>query len=80
MKHPYVTFWPGTPGGHIPFLADEVLKQKRGAVDLSAAAAKSRQTQLAKGITGTIRNLSRKSKSIKGDGAKGIVGKKAVPA
>lgn len=58
MKPKYEVFWPGEPGGHVCFLADEVLKAKRGDVDLKAAAARSRQTSLARGQTGTIKGLS----------------------
>lgn len=59
MKRPsYVAYWPGTPGGHVCFLADEALKAKRSDVQLNMAAAKSRQTALARGNSGTIKGLS----------------------
>lgn len=76
---PYVAYWPGTPGGHIPFLADEALSKKRSDTQVKEAASRSRQTALKSGITGTLRALSAGSHGIKGDVSKGQVAPKKKP-
>lgn len=78
MTRPYKVCWPGDPGGHVCFLADEALKAKRSDVQLNMAAARSRQTALAKGITGTIKGLSAGGDANVQDASKALVPKRKV--
>lgn len=78
MKQPYTTFWPGTPGGYVPVLADQVCSGNRGRVDVNAAAVRSRQTALARGHTGTIKGLSGASRNMAGDVSKALVSRRTA--
>lgn len=77
IKRPYPWEAPGYrfsidwPPGFVP-----QEESKRASIDWSESAARSRQTALSRGITGTIKGLSSVTGAVRGDATKGLVGRK----